>query len=161
MEKNVKLYLKEGKIIGLDRIFGFGKKVEGGYLYDPYEALYVIEKGRGVLIKDNKEIKDFSEAIKILNIDLYTYFVFRDLRDRGYYIKVKKERFIDVWVKGSNPLYADPDWLCYVTYEETTMTWQDFLNLLEQAKKEGKRLLLAVVDSENDVTYYEIYEIRP
>ncbi len=160
MEKTVKLYFRDKKIIGLERIFGFGKKIEGGYLYDPYEALYVIEKGRGILIFNGKEIKDFREALKVLDVDLYTYFVFRDIRDRGYYLKVKEPRFIDVWVKGSNPLYAEPDWLCYVTYEETTLTWQDFLDLLERAKRESKRLLLAVVDSENDVTYYEVYEIR-
>ncbi|MBI4143528.1 tRNA-intron lyase, partial [Candidatus Woesearchaeota archaeon] len=46
-------------------------------------------------------------------------------------------------------------------HEASTLTWYEFAAKNRVAHSTKKRLLMAIVDAENDVTFYEIRWLRP
>lgn len=137
-------------------LFGFGKEKGKVIELNPYECFYIIKKRKGILEFEKKKIKDILEIIKILKIDLVIYRVFEDLRDRGYFIKIYKNKYIIVYEKGTDI----ERYLCYPIHERHIIESKEINYLLELCKKLHIELLIAVVDIEGDVTYYKIKELR-
>ncbi|MFW6378910.1 MAG: tRNA-intron endonuclease family protein, partial [Nanoarchaeota archaeon] len=52
-------------------------------------------------------------------------------------------------------------WIVYPVHEGERYTWFDFAAKNRVAHSTKKRLLMGVVDDENDVTYWEIKWVRP
>jgi tRNA-intron endonuclease len=91
------------------------------------------------------------------------YAVFRDLRARGYIVKTALKFGADfrVYDKGVKPGDDHAKWIVYPVHESAAMTWYDFAAKSRIAHSTKKRLLIAIVDDEDDVTYFEASWTRP
>ena len=144
----------------------FGEPKEGKILYSYPEALYLLEKNK-LEIKEKKKKLGFQrlmEKIKELDRRIETkYLVFKDMRDRGYIIKtaLKFGAEFRVYDKGKKPGEEHAKWILYPVKEQDILTWHDFAAKNRVAHSTKKNLLIAIVDEEHDVTYYEIRWIKP
>jgi tRNA-intron endonuclease len=131
------------------------------------EALHLAEKGKISIRNDNgKEIKidDFIKKAKKLEPNFWIRFcVFKDIRNRGYVIKTALKFGADfrVYDRGVKPGEDHAKWIIFPVHESSTMTWYEFAAKNRVAHSTKKRLLIAIVDDEDDVTYYEIKWTRP
>ncbi len=131
------------------------------------EALYLLEKSRMSLVDSkNKSLleKDFMRKCSRLEKGFWVRFcVFRDLRDRGYIVKTALKFGADfrVYDRGVKPGEDHAKWIVYPVKETDHMTWYSFAAKNRVAHSTKKRLLIGIVDEENDVTYYEIRWVRP
>ena len=91
------------------------------------------------------------------------YVVFKDMRNRGYIVKTALKFGADfrVYDRGVMPGEDHARWIVFPVNEGNTLTWHDFSAKNRVAHSTKKRLLVGVVDAENDVTYYEIKWMRP
>ncbi len=131
------------------------------------EAVYLAEKKRiTVLDSKNKRIsanKLTGKAAKIEH-DFWTrYAVFQDFRNRGYVIKTALKFGADfrIYERGIKPGQAHAKWIVYPVKESQKLTWQDYAAKNRVAHSTKKRLLIAVVDDEGDVSYWEARWLRP
>ncbi len=144
----------------------FGEMVEGKVQYSLTEALFLLEQKKMDILQKGKKIdfKKFLEKTKDIDAKIETkYIVFKDLRKRGYIVKtaLKFGAEFRVYEKGQFPGEEHARWILYPVKETDTLTWHDFSAKNRVAHSTKKNLLIAVVDEENDVTYYDVKWIRP
>jgi len=131
------------------------------------EGLFLLEKGKLKVVDGRKKIierdKYFKKAIKVEPNFKTRYKVFKDLRDRGYIVKTALKFGADfrVYDRGIKPGEDHAKWVVFPVTEGGTMTWQEFSAKNRVAHSTKKKLLMGIVDDENDVTYYEISWVRP
>jgi len=91
------------------------------------------------------------------------YTVFKDIRDRGYIIKTALKFGADfrVYARGVKPGEDHAKWIVYPVHEAQTTTWHEWAAKNRVAHSTRKKLLIAVVDEEGDVSYWEARWIRP
>ena len=144
----------------------YGEIAEDKVYYSLVEALYLLDKRR-VVVYDGKKKLDFDSFLKKareLEPNFYTRFVvYRDMRNRGYIVKTALKFGADfrIYEKGVKPGQEHAKWILFPVYEGSTLTWHDFAAKNRVAHSTRKRLLLAIVDDEGDVTFYECRWLRP
>jgi len=131
------------------------------------EALFLFEKNRIKILSAAKRVISFEQflkkAKKLEPSFWIRYVVFKDMRTRGYIVKTALKFGADfrVYDRGIKPGEDHARWVVYPVHEGSTLTWYDFAAKNRVAHSTKKRLLMGVVDDENDVTYYEIRWMRP
>jgi len=131
------------------------------------EAGYLIEKGAVDIVSPSNRKINFDSFLKKaikLEPNFWTrYCVFKDIRNRGYIIKTALKFGADfrVYDRGVKPGEDHAKWIVYPVQEASTLTWYEFSAKNRVAHSTKKRLLVGVVDAENDVTYWEIKWTRP
>lgn len=132
----------------------FGELKDGKIIYSIYEVLYLLEKKLVKVVQDKKEIK-FSEIMKKASPGIYE--VFKDLRQKGSIIKegLKFGADFRVYEKGDKPGKSHAKYLLFVVEGVKNLAVKDFCAKARIAHSTNKILLLAIVDSEGDVNYYE------
>lgn len=145
----------------------FGEIKEGKVQYSLVEGAYLLEKKK-MSVADYKGKKlsfdSFLKRVRRIQTNFWVrYCVFRDLRDRGYIVKTALKFGADfrVYDRGIKPGEDHAKWVVYPVHETETMTMYGFSAKNRVAHSTRKRLLLAIVDEENDVTYYEVSWVRP
>lgn len=138
----------------------FGEKSDGKIIYSLAESLFLVEKQKMRILWKNKPVlKDelFSKFKKIDKRINVKYPVFRDLRNKGYVVKTALKFGADfrVYEKGSKPGNKHSSWIVFADNESKSFSWQEFSSKNRTAHSTKKKLLVAVVDEEQDVTYYE------
>ena len=146
----------------------YGKILESGKVQlSLNEALYLLEKkklevvgGRGKEIDADRFLK---KAKKLESNFRVKYCVFKDIRSRGYIIKTALKFGADfrVYDRGVKPGEDHAKWIVYPVHENDVLTWHEFAAKNRVAHSTKKRLLIGIVDEEDDVTYYEIKWVRP
>lgn len=137
------------------------------YQYSLHEAFYLIEREKFKIFDlKGRELaqKEFTKrAIKAEPNFWVRYCVYKDLRKRGYIVKTALKFGADfrVYDRGVKPGEDHARWIVYPVSEGGTLTWYDFSAKNRVAHSTKKRLLMGIVDSENEVTYYEIRWMRP
>ena len=144
----------------------FGEPAGEKIQYSLSEALYLVEKGRMEISSGNKKIPKKELLNKFRRIDKkiqIKYPVFKDLRERGYIIKTALKFGADfrVYDKGVKPGKKHAKWLLFVEHESSKLNWHEFSAKNRVAHSTRKKLLLAIVDEENKITYYEVRWIKP
>jgi len=140
---------------------------EGKIQLSLLEALYLMEKGKVDILDGRKKSMDFENYLKRaqrLEPNFWTrYCVFRDIRNRGYIVKTALKFGADfrVYDRGVKPGEDHARWVVYPINEGSTLTWHEFSAKNRVAHSTKKRLMIGIVDEENDVTYYEVRWIRP
>lgn len=138
------------------------KKVQLSFI----EALYLLENERIKVMQEKKSVS-FDALLKRAekkDSEVYTrYVVYKDLRNRGYIVKTALKFGADfrVYDRGQKPGDAHARWIVYPVDESDSITWYEFAAKNRVAHSTKKRLLIGVVDSEADITYYEIKWTRP
>ncbi len=145
---------------------GFGKLVENKIQLSLLESLFLIEKKKIEVIDKRKPLtfEKFLKVAKKAEPNFWIrYCVFKDIRNRGYIIKTALKFGADfrIYDRGVKPGQDHAKWIVYPVSEGNTLTWHDFAAKNRVAHSTKKRLLLAVVDDESDVTYYEVAWKRP
>ena len=139
----------------------FGEKAGEKILYSLMETLYLIHNKKMELYdhRDKKlTLKEILQKFERIDKKFHTkYFVFKDLRKNGYIVKtaLKFGAEFRVYEKGSKAS-GHSKWLCFPVSENKTLTWQDFSAKNRVAHSTKKNLLIAVVDEEGSVSYYEV-----
>ena len=156
MEK-IKSYLigetistNESEAFSLYKKSSFGEPVGEKIQYTLPEAMFLAEKGKIEIYSIDKKF-----SIK--------YPVFKDLREKGYVVKTALKFGADfrVYEKGRRPGKSHAKWIVFADRETNKTSWQEFSAKNRVAHSTKKRLLLAIVDEESDVSYYEINWVRP
>jgi len=142
---------------------------------DLIEATYLMEKGMlkiYVKEKDKKRMLNFEEIFEIGKEsvkDFHTqYIVYSDLRNRGYLVKTGFKfgahfRVYEKGVKikrGPKAPFEHTKFVVHVVPEETAFSLPEMARAVRLAHNIRATFIWAVVDKENDITYYEIKRIK-
>lgn len=136
-------------------------------VYNLSEALYLVDTEKlEVLDLRGNRIERENLLNKIRKIDKkiqIKYPVYKDLRDRGYIVKTALKFGADfrVYPKGKKPREAHAKWIVFTDSSTSKFSWTDFSAKNRVAHSTKKNLLLAIVDEEGDVLYYEVEWVKP
>jgi tRNA-intron endonuclease len=143
----------------------FGEKREDKIIYSPSEALFLVNKEKMEIFAKNKKIEKTNAENFLRKIDKdiqMKYPVFKELRERGYVVKTALKFGADfrVYERGKIPGEGHAKWIVFVEYSSRKINWNEFSAKNRVAHSTKKKLLLAIVDDEKDITYYEISWIK-
>ena len=145
----------------------YGEIKEEKIQYSLVEALYLLEKGKLVLkdLRDKDIVIDkvLKKAIKLEPNFWVRYIAYRDMRNRGYIVKTALKFGADfrIYDRGVKPGDDHAKWILYPVHESSALTWYEFAAKNRVAHSTKKKLLLGIVDDENDITYYVCSWTRP
>ena len=164
----IKASLVSGKVssnsteaFGLFEKERFGEKEGEKIVYSLVEVIYLIE---------NKKMKVFDHKDSEINLKqlvrkferknknfMIKYLVFKDLRKKGNLVKsaLKFGAEFRVYEKGSKIGKDHAKWILFCLSEHDKVSMQDFSAKNRVAHSTNKKLLIAIVDDEHDVSYYE------
>jgi len=156
----------ENEAFSLYKKSSFGEPVGEKIQYTLSEAMFLAEKEKIDVYYKNKKIPKIELLKKLQIIEKkfsIKYPVFKDLREKGYVVKTALKFGADfrVYEKGRRPGKSHAKWIVFTDRETNKTSWQEFSAKNRVAHSTKKRLLLAIVDEESDVSYYEINWIRP
>ncbi len=144
----------------------FGEPVGEKIQYSLSEALFIVEKKKAEIFQRKKKISSEALFKKFQRIDKrfsIKYRVFKDLRERGYLVKTALKFGADfrVYEKGAKPGKKHAKWIVFADHESKKLTWHEFSAKNRVAHSTRKKLLLAIVDDEGDVSYWEVNWVKP
>ncbi len=151
--------IPNGGSLGELREKGFGEPRDGDLVLSPYEAFYLIEKGK-LRILDPRGGGELSleEVVRRLSkgrAEVWLkYLVFKDLRDRGYIVRDFRGMNLEVYGKGPQRRVAR------IIYEGGEASLDELRRALRASAKSGRELILAVVDRRTDIVYYSLGELE-
>lgn len=177
MERKITTHLLENKVSAekgfqslAEKFFG---KVQGKTLSLAFtEALYLLETKK-ITVKSGKKNLKFRDLLEFgLKKDkrLYEkYIVFRDLRERGLVVKTGFKFGCDFRVyqrgvgvkKGPKSYGEHTKWIVFAIPEDYRCSFVELSRAVRLAHSIRARMLWAIVDNENDVTYYEVVRMKP
>lgn len=143
---------------------------------DLVEAAYLVEKDKLKVFtkEDGKKKKiDFEDMMKTgsKNVNEFhpQFFVFRDLRERGYLVKTGFKfgahfRVYERGVKlrrGPKAEHEHTKWVVHAVSEESAFSLPELSRAVRLAHNIRATFIWAVVDKENDVTFYNIQRLTP
>ena len=118
------------------------------------EAAFLLEKGK-LKIKGLSIGDFFSRAISTHPAFIVRYIVYRDLKERGYAVRAGRAGFW-LYPRGARQGEKPARYIVRILREKDLISIADLDRLLSSARNMRKELILAIVDEESDVTYYEI-----
>lgn len=136
----------------------YGVPQKGGALkLDLVEALYLVEAGRLRVERHDAASLLLHASPREADFEI-RYIVYRDLRGRTFAVKPSAHLDYNVFPRGALPGKTPSSHVVRCASERAAFDPAAVLAELDQAKRLGKRLLLALVDEEGDLTYYEVSE---
>jgi tRNA-intron endonuclease len=132
---------------------GFGRPQKDGLRLSPVEALYLVYRGRIEIPGYDFDtlLVRFSEDAHMIR----SFLVYRDIRERGYVVQTGPHDF-RVFKRGEKPGKGESQYMVRVLSERDLI---DFSVVQEEVKTTlnmRKQHVLAVVDDEFEITYYEV-----
>jgi tRNA-intron endonuclease len=153
---------------------GYGKVLEDLLELSLVEAMYLIEKKKlKVRVKGKKRSvkkKDFYDYATENERNFHARFiVYSDLRERGFVVKTGFKFGCDFRVyargvkikKGPKAAHEHTKWVVHAIPEEFSCSFPELSRAVRLAQNIRTEMIWAVVDSEDDVTYYGIKRITP
>lgn len=161
-----KVYSNSNEAFSLYEKSRFGERKENKIEYSLSESFYLFSKNKMKIFSNNKEISEETFLKKAKRLDKrwnVKYPVFENLRKRGYIVKTALKFGADfrVYKKGIKPGQDHALWILFPVKESESHNWYDFAAKNRVAHSARKKLLLAIVDDENSVTYYEVNWLKP
>lgn len=142
----------------------FGNLTDSGLELSFIEALFLLKKEKIEVFNDDKPVteEDLTNIIREKHIFSH-YLVYEDLRIRGYIIKTGFKYGSDfrLYERGHSPGDGHSTYLVKILSEEQSIQVRDFSSYVRVTHGVRKTLLLAVVDDEYDITYYNVEWTRP
>jgi tRNA-intron endonuclease len=144
----------------------YGVPQSGGSLkLNLMEAIYLVESGRLEVESDGGK-KEASQLLRLAHRTFegfeIRYLVYRELRSRGYVVKLGQPPLdFRVFPRGGTPNKTPSKWWVAAISERWTFDLAGLLEDLDRTNDVRKKLLLAVVDEESDVTYYDVKRVAP
>jgi len=164
--------LLENKLIvskGFDELEqrSYGKRIEDRLELSLVEGLYLVEKKK-ISAKKGKAKVSFKTLMEHgLKLDKRIhekYIVYKDLRGRGLVVKTGFKFGCDFRVykrgvivkRGPKAPTEHTRWIVYCVPEDYACSFQELSRAVRLAHSIRATMLWAIVDNENDITYYEI-----
>jgi len=143
----------------------FGEKKGEKIIYSLLETFFLIEDKKLEIISKGKPLskQDVLKKLSKLDKKFHTkYTVFKDLRKKGYIVKsaLKFGAEFRVYEKGKKPENAHAKWIVFTEDSQKKLSWHDFSAKNRVAHSTKKKLLLAIVDEEGGIIYYEISWVK-
>jgi len=181
-EKALKTELVEDKIIiwdmnGARQIFDsgwYGELLDDRLELALVEAMLLMERGKieiGKTKKKKMSPKEFYDYCLKIDPRFHTrYIVYKDLRERGLPVRTGFKFGCDfrVYERGITPIKKGPKaphehtkWLVFTVPEDYNCSFQELSRAVRLAHNIRANMLWAIVDNENDVTYYSITYLSP
>ncbi len=138
----------------------FGRPMESGLELSLVEAAYLLDRSRIKVVHDGRELdyKSLFEISSSLEKGFeFRYVVYKDLRERGYYVQPGRPDF-RVYPRGGHPGKTAAEYYVLVISERTPLPLETVLEPVRLAGQMRKKLMLAIVDEESDITFYEARE---
>jgi len=138
---------------------GFGESVEGRSWLFPEEVLFLAEKGDLDAGMTPDGVRDFFTEKS--GGFLHRYAAYRDLRTKGYVVKAGAKYGADfrVYDKGVRPSRKEErehaSFLVWVMGENEALEMKTLVGINRVAHSVKKKLVIAIVDRELDVTYVQ------
>jgi len=133
---------------------GYGRIEKDGRLrLDLYEALYLIARG-----KIEVQGYTFDSLLTTCCADssfLRNFIVYRDVRERGYVISAGIQDF-RIFPRGQRPGNGNSRYLMRILSERDVIEFTSIIHDVKTAINMRKQFVLAVLDDEHELTYYEI-----
>jgi tRNA-intron endonuclease, archaea type len=152
------------KAIILNEKNHYGKMHQDELQLSLLEAVLLQEKEKIKLFNNGKQMSLEDMIGLIRDKGLFNkYLVFRDLRNRGYIVKTgfKYGSEFRLYERGKSPGDGHSDYLIKVLTENQQISISDFSSYVRVAHGVKKKLLMAVVDDEKDITYYNVEWTKP
>ncbi|MBI3333919.1 tRNA-intron lyase [Candidatus Pacearchaeota archaeon] len=138
----------------------FGEKRGQVIEYAPIETLYLVREGLMRVLSGSKELSYDALLLKLKRKDARLGMkseVFHQLRKKGYIVKTALKFGADfrIYDKGVRPGKEHARWLltCFKAHDK--VNWHDLAAKLRVAHSTKKKLVLAIIDEESSVSYYE------
>lgn len=137
---------------------GYGRPLKEGVRLSPVEALYLVYRGR-------IEVPDFDfESLLVHFSDdphfLRSFMVYRDLRERGYVVQTGPQDF-RVFKRGEKPGKGESLYMVRVLSERDLIDFIQVRHEVQATANMRKLHVIAVVDDEFELTYYEVKIQKP
>ncbi|MDU9376791.1 hypothetical protein McpSp1_14190 [Methanocorpusculaceae archaeon Sp1] len=122
------------------------------------EALYLIARGKIEI--DGWSFDHLLSANAANHGFLRSFIVYRDIRERGYVVTTGPQDY-RIFPRGQRPGHGQSKYLLRVLSERDMVDLSVVLREAQAASNMRKQFLLAVVDDEHELTYYEIRISKP
>lgn len=162
---NNTVYSNDPKAYTLEKSNYFGTKEGNKIEFSLFEGLYLVETKKAELLQNTKKLNEEEIEKKFSKIDKkfqIKYSVYNDLRSKGYIPKtgLKFGGEFRVYEKGKGPGKDHSKWIVFTESEKNYNSWTDFTAKNRVAHSTNKKLLLAIVDDENNVSYFEVNWVK-
>jgi len=132
---------------------GYGRQEPDGLRLTPQEALYLVHRQKIEIPGTNFDslFSLFTDQTGFLR----SFLVYRDLRERGYVVQAGPHDF-RVFRRGEKPGTGESLYLVRVLSERDPILFGKLIKEVIASRNMRKQYVLAVVDDEDELTYYEI-----
>ena len=138
-----------------------------GDLFDEIVTIPIDENSRRPIALHEKShfgnLKEDRLELSLIEDLFGKFLVYSDLKNRGYVIKTgfKYGSEFRLYDRGLAPGKGHSNYLVKVVYEKYNIDALDFASYVRVSHGVNKNLLLAVVDDDLDITYYNVEWTRP
>lgn len=137
---------------------GYGRPDDGDVVLDPVEAAHLLFRGDLDAVVDDGKRLDFRSFLSSTVVSEVEFFVYKDMRDRGFYLSPTRETEgtadFAVYPRGDGPWDDTTAYRVRAVSERASVSTRN-LETLASADGDGTGVL-AVVDEESEVTYLEL-----
>lgn len=151
---NSDLSSKSQNAFTLENSKKLGEKKQNKIIYSKYEALYLVETKKAAI----------SKQPKLSNKERLNYILFKDLRKKGYIVKTGLKFGAEFRVYKNQKQKTKNKhaiWLAQTIKNSEKLNLKDFISKNRIAHTTGKKLLLAIIDPQEDITYFEVSWTKP
>lgn len=143
----------------------FGDYKEGKLYLSLIETLFLLEKNKIEVVDYRKKKLKFKNLVKRVSKSesnfWIRYVVYRDIRSKGYVTKTALKYGADFRIYDKKKSSAHAPWLLFAVKEGEEFNWRGFAAMNRVAHSVRKKLMIGIVDDEEDVIYYEIGWKKP
>ena len=132
---------------------GYGRPEEGGLRLAPEEACYLLYRKR-IELPGYDFDRLFAHFARMPGF-LRTFLVYRDLRERGYAVQTGPHDF-RVFRRGQRPGSGHSQYMVRVLSERDLIVFSRLIQETKSSSGMRKQHILAIVDDESELTYYEV-----
>ncbi|MEM3832690.1 MAG: tRNA-intron lyase [Thermoprotei archaeon] len=145
---------------------GYGVIVNHQLKLETFEALYLIEKGNIILIDNDRVLTPEESIDRLSKIDQklwIKYTIYSDLRNRGYIVKsgfAHDDIEFRVYERDAKPGKEPAKYLVRVLVEGEPIFMKKLMDMVKNARDSRKDLVIAIIDAQGDIAYYEVSEVH-
>ncbi len=140
----------------------YGEYLEGKLRLSSVEVLHLLERGRiKVIDKDGKELSFDELARRLVTKDPQVwlkYLIYSDLRRRGYVVKEGFSGGVEfrVYRRGAETGEEGARYIVYGVVEGEPLDLASLYNMAKTARALRKEPVLAIINRQGEVCYYEV-----
>jgi tRNA-intron endonuclease len=135
-------------------------------LFHPLEALYLVERKKLIVTTDEGQDISFDKILEVVmgeDAQIWQkYIVYRDIRHRGYIIRIGYggEAEFRVFQRGARFAKDSAKYVFFIIKDGIPVVLGKLENLVNQVLGDRKNLILAIFDKLGDSTFYELEQIK-